>query len=119
MLQRGEPELRHNARTDLPRRLVIAEPKLLHYRRPLAHEFHNSPEEGSDFVCAELEFDGGEQRAGQLELRSPQLVRHLFIDQFSKVLAQLVFGKCCKRLGVESQEKVHARHPAQRLMDSP
>lgn len=60
VMRRGELELRHGARqAGLPRRLRIDEPTLLFYPRPLAHEFRNPPEEGSDFVCAELEFDGG------------------------------------------------------------
>lgn len=61
VMRRGELELRHGAKTDLPRRLTITEPTLLFYPRPLAHEFRNPPEDGSDFVCAELEFDGGER----------------------------------------------------------
>lgn len=63
VMRRGELELRHGtkAATGLPRRLTITEPTLLFYPRPLAHEFRNPPEDGSDFVCAELEFDGGER----------------------------------------------------------
>lgn len=62
VMQRGELELRHGKNPDgLPRRLHIAEPTLLFYPRPLAHEFRNPPEEGSDFVCAELAFEGGER----------------------------------------------------------
>jgi AraC-like DNA-binding protein len=61
VMRRGELSLRHGARTALPRRIVITEPTLLFYPRPLAHEFRNPPEDGADFVCAELEFDGGER----------------------------------------------------------
>jgi hypothetical protein len=61
VMQRGEVELRHGAKSALPRRIVISEPSLLFYPRPLAHEFRSPPEDGSDFVCAELEFDGGER----------------------------------------------------------
>lgn len=61
VMRRGELELRHGAKSGLPRRLVITEPTLLFYPRPLAHEFRNPPEDGSDFVCAELEFDGGDR----------------------------------------------------------
>lgn len=60
VMRRGELELRHGAKqTGLPRRLLITEPTLLFYPRPLAHQFRNPPEDGADFVCAELEFDGG------------------------------------------------------------
>ncbi|MDC6170671.1 AraC family transcriptional regulator [Paucibacter sp. XJ19-41] len=59
VMRRGELELRHGAKhSELPRRLLITEPTLLFYPRPLAHQFRNPPEDGSDFVCAELEFDG-------------------------------------------------------------
>jgi AraC-like DNA-binding protein len=61
VLQHGEMVLRHGAKTRLPRRLVITEPTLLFYPRPLAHEFRTAQDDGSDFVCAELEFDGGER----------------------------------------------------------
>lgn len=59
VMRRGELELRHGAKqSELPRRLLVTEPTLLFYPRPLAHQFRNPPEDGSDFVCAELEFDG-------------------------------------------------------------
>ncbi len=57
-MKRGEMELRHPASAGLPR-LRVDEPSLLFYPRPVAHEFRNPPREGSDFTCAELEFDGG------------------------------------------------------------
>jgi len=60
VMRRGELELRHGAGTPLPRRVVVTEPTLLFYPRPLAHEFRNPPEDAADFVCAELEFEGGE-----------------------------------------------------------
>jgi AraC-like DNA-binding protein len=39
----------------------VNEPTLLFYPRPLAHEFHNAPTEGADFVCATVDFEGGAQ----------------------------------------------------------
>jgi AraC-like DNA-binding protein len=59
VMRRGELELGHAKASGLPRQLRIDEPTLLFYPRPLAHRFRNPPEEGSDFVCAELEFEGG------------------------------------------------------------
>lgn len=59
VMRRGELELGHVKASGLPRQLRIEEPTLLFYPRPLAHRFRNPPEEGSDFVCAELEFEGG------------------------------------------------------------
>ena len=59
VLRRGEMTLTHRAKSGPPRRIRLREPSLLFYPRPLAHDFHNAPEEGSDFVCAALDFDGG------------------------------------------------------------
>ena len=60
VLRRGELVVTHRAgRQGPPRRLKITEPSLLFYPRPLEHDFHNPPQEGSDFVCATLQFDGG------------------------------------------------------------
>jgi AraC-like DNA-binding protein len=59
VLRRGEMALVHRAKSGAPRRLRLREPSLLFYPRPLAHDFHNAPVEGADFVCAALDFDGG------------------------------------------------------------
>ena len=59
VLRRGEMALTHRAKSGAPRRIRLREPSLLFYPRPLAHDFHNAPEEDSDFVCAALDFDGG------------------------------------------------------------
>ncbi len=72
VMRAGRLELRHAPRSGLPRVLRVTEPSLLFYPRPVAHVFHNPPVEGSDFVCAELEFDGGE--ANPLVRALPALV---------------------------------------------
>lgn len=59
VLRRGEMVVTHRARAGVRRRVEVTEPSLLFYPRPLAHDFHNAPAEGSDFTCAELHFDGG------------------------------------------------------------
>ncbi|KRC78579.1 AraC family transcriptional regulator [Achromobacter sp. Root83] len=59
VLRRGEMEVAHRPGSGLPRRLRIAEPTLLFYPRAVHHEFHNPPQDGSDFTCATLHFDGG------------------------------------------------------------
>ena len=59
VLRRGDMVVTHRARSGAPRRIKLAQPTLLFYPRPLDHEFHNAPAEGSDFVCATLDFDGG------------------------------------------------------------
>jgi len=60
VLRRGEMQLVHRAGRGAPKRLHVNEPSLVFYPRPLAHDFHNAPTEGSDFVCATLAFEGGE-----------------------------------------------------------
>lgn len=59
VLRRGRMEVRHPPGSGLPRRLELAEPTLLFYPRPVRHDFHNPPRDGSDFTCATLDFDGG------------------------------------------------------------
>ncbi len=61
VLRHGDMEVTHRPRSGAPRRLALSEPTLLFYPRPLDHDFHNAPKEGSDFVCATLDFDGGPQ----------------------------------------------------------
>ncbi|MDM0018346.1 AraC family transcriptional regulator [Variovorax saccharolyticus] len=60
VLRRGEMVVTHASGAGVPRRIVVKEPSLLFYPRPLAHNFRNAPVEGSDFVCATLDFDGGD-----------------------------------------------------------
>lgn len=59
VLRRGALEVSHPPGRGLPRRLVLAEPSLLFYPRPVTHRFHNPPLEGADFTCARLAFEGG------------------------------------------------------------
>jgi AraC-like DNA-binding protein len=61
LMRSGEMLLTHRARSGAPKKLRIAEPTLLFYPRPLAHDFHNAPAEGCDFTCAAVEFEGGDQ----------------------------------------------------------
>lgn len=60
VMRNGEMEVRHAADTGLVQQLFVREPSLVFYPRPLAHDFHNAPTEGSDFVCATLDFEQGE-----------------------------------------------------------
>lgn len=61
VMRRGEMSLSHpGGQEGTPRRLEVREPSLLFYPRPLAHDFHNAPAEGSDFTCATLAFEGGD-----------------------------------------------------------
>jgi AraC-like DNA-binding protein len=59
VLRRGQMSLTHRANSGASRRVRLRAPTVLFYPRPLAHDFHNAPVEGSDFVCASLDFDGG------------------------------------------------------------
>lgn len=60
VLRRGEMIVTHRVRSGAARRVKVDEPTLLFYPRPLAHDFHNAPAEGSEFVCATLDFEGGD-----------------------------------------------------------
>ena len=60
VLRRGEMVIKHRPKAGPPRRVVVNEPSLVFYPRPLSHDFHNAPAEGSDFTCASLAFEGGE-----------------------------------------------------------
>jgi AraC-like DNA-binding protein len=59
VLRSGAMQVTHRPRQGAARKISVVEPTLLFYPRPMAHEFHNAPAEGSDFVCATLDFDGG------------------------------------------------------------
>lgn len=59
VLRRGSMVVTHHQGADAIQRLEVCEPTLLFYPQPLAHQFHNAPEEGSDFTCASVHFEGG------------------------------------------------------------
>ena len=59
VMRNGEMQIRHATPTGLVESLWIREPSLVFYPRPLAHDFHNAPTEGADFVCATLDFEAG------------------------------------------------------------
>lgn len=59
VLRRGQLVVSHPSARDVPKSMHFDEPALLLYPRPFTHRFHNPPQEGSDFTCARLSFDGG------------------------------------------------------------
>lgn len=59
VLRSGSMEVHHGRNLGLATRIKLVEPTLLFYPRPLTHRFHNAPRDGSDFTCAEVEFEGG------------------------------------------------------------
>jgi AraC-like DNA-binding protein len=61
VLRRGEMQVTPRRGLGVKQRIEVREPTLLFYPRPLAHDFHNAPSEGSDFTCAWINFDGGER----------------------------------------------------------
>lgn len=73
VLQRGRLRLRHPAASGLPQSTLIEQPTLLLYPRPLRHDFHTAALDGADFVCATLDFDGGD--AHPLVRALPPLLR--------------------------------------------
>jgi AraC-like DNA-binding protein len=58
VLRRGSVEVSHPDKKAALGALKLTEPTLLLYPRPLTHHFRNPPKEGSDFTCAEIEFEG-------------------------------------------------------------
>jgi AraC-like DNA-binding protein len=102
VLRRGEMLVSHRARTGAPRKIRVAEPTLLFYPRPLEHAFHNAPVEGSDFVCATLDFDGGAKHPLVQALPPVIVLRLKDVDGIAQTLA-LLFGetghvRCGQRL---------------------
>nr|WP_315472466.1 AraC family transcriptional regulator [uncultured Undibacterium sp.] len=60
VLRRGQMVVTHHHGADAIQRLEVSEPTLLFYPQALAHQFHNAPKEGSDFTCASVHFEGGD-----------------------------------------------------------
>lgn len=60
VLRRGEMTVTHRSGGAVLRRIEVCEPTLLFYPNPLPHQFHNAPQEGSDFTCASVHFEGGQ-----------------------------------------------------------
>lgn len=59
VLRNGALTVRHRRTSGLPPALMLKEPSLLLYARPVFHEFVHRPQARSEFTCAALEFDGG------------------------------------------------------------
>lgn len=60
ILRRGEMAVSRQAAGGRLETQQISEPTLLFYPRPLGHTFRNAPTADSDFACATLDFDGGD-----------------------------------------------------------
>lgn len=89
VLRRGEMVVMHRPRSGAPRKIKINEPTLLFYPRPLEHEFHSAPTEGADFVCATLDFDGGERHPVVAALPPVVVLPLRAVDGLEQTLALL------------------------------
>ncbi len=59
VLRAGRLEVEHAQADGVQARVQLDQPSLIFYPRPLAHRF-KTPEQGSSFVCAQVEFEGGD-----------------------------------------------------------
>lgn len=59
VLRQGGMVITHHPSAGVTERLEVSEPTLLFYPQPLAHRFHHALQEGSDFTCASVHFEGG------------------------------------------------------------
>ena len=89
VLRRGSMEVRHPGAGAASQRITVDVPTLLFYPRPLAHDFHNAPRDGADFVCATLDFDGGEQHPLARALPALVVLPLAAVDGLAQTLALL------------------------------
>ncbi|MES2047692.1 MAG: AraC family transcriptional regulator [Pseudomonadota bacterium] len=127
VLRQGEMLVTHLPRSadsgGAPRKIRISEPTLLFYPRPLAHDFHNAPTEGADFVCATLDFEGGAQHplaralppVVVLPLRAVQGIQHTLALLFAET-QQL---RCGQRLLADRLFEVLLLQLLRWLLDHP
>jgi AraC-like DNA-binding protein len=60
VMRRGSIRLDHGGRLPDAQPLVFEQPTVLFYPRPQTHRFIHLQDEGSDFSCATVEFEGGQ-----------------------------------------------------------
>lgn len=101
VVRSGEMEVRHPGQPTLK----IAQPTVLFYPRPLAHRFISDLQQGTDMVCANLQFSGGAMNPVAQALPS---VLALPISQLPHIRAtlDLLFaeafgGMCGSRVAVD------------------
>jgi AraC-like DNA-binding protein len=123
VLRRGEMALTHPAGSSAPARIEVREPSLLFYPRPLEHDFHNAPAEGSDFTCATLDFDGGVDHPLVRALPPVVVLPLTQVDGLQHTLA-LLFGeteqlRCGQRLLADRLFEVLLLQLLRWLLDHP
>lgn len=123
VLRQGEMVLTHRPRSGAPRKIKVAEPTLLLYPRPLDHQFHNAPAEGSDFVCATLDFEGGVRHPVVMALPAVVVLPLRSVDGIEQTLA-LLFAetervRCGQRLLADKLFEVLLLQVLRWLLDHP
>ena len=123
VLRRGDMVVTHRTRSGAPRRIKLAQPTLLFYPRPLDHEFHNAPAEGSDFVCATLDFDGGSRHPLVLALPAVLALPVHEVEGIEQTLALLFIEtervRCGQRLLADRLFEVLLLQMLRWLLDHP
>jgi AraC-like DNA-binding protein len=123
VLRRGEMVVTHRPRSGAPRKIKVTEPTLLLYPRPLAHQFHNAPTEGSDFVCATVDFEGGDRHPVVAALPQVVVLPLRAVDGIEQTLA-LLFAetervRCGQRLLADRLFEVLLLQVLRWLLDHP
>ncbi len=123
VLRRGSMVVTHRPRHGTPKKVVVSEPTLLFYPRPLAHDFHNAPREGSDFVCATLDFEGGANHPLACALPALIVLPLRAVDGLDHTLA-LLFAeterlRCGQRLLADRMFEVLLLQVLRWLLDHP
>lgn len=122
LLRRGEMVVTHRVGR-VPQRLELREPTLLFYPRALTHTFHNPPSEGSDLVCATLDFDGGDRHPLAQALPAVVVLRLAEVDGLEQTLS-LLFAetervRCGQRLLADRLFEVLLLQVLRWLLDHP
>jgi AraC-like DNA-binding protein len=123
VLRAGEMQVTHRKRSGAAQRRKITEPTLLFYPRPLAHDFHNAPTAGADFVCATLDFEGGDAHPlvralpplVVLPLRAVEGLQH----SLSLLFAETTQVRCGQRLLADRMFEVLLLQLLRWLLDHP
>ena len=123
VLRKGEMVVTHRPRSGAPRKIKVTEPTLLLYPRPLEHQFHNAPTEGSDFVCATVDFEGGVRHPVVVALPAVVVLPLRALDGIEQTLA-LLFAetervRCGQRLLADKLFEVLLLQLLRWLLDHP
>jgi len=123
VLRQGELVVTHRPRSGAPRKIKVTEPTLLLYPRPLEHQFHNAPTEGSDFVCATVDFEGGARHPVVAALPSVVVLPLRSVEGIEQTLA-LLFAetervRCGQRLLADRLFEVLLLQLLRWLLDHP